>query len=99
MTVKAKVIGAIQLQLADGVQAVLVQEGEPWNGLVDYRCVSPKAMLGQRLIAVPEDKPGEFSRVFAHCFGRIANMEVLMATSELGKVLKAIKAETEAGTS
>lgn len=97
MTIKAKVIGAIELQLADGVQAVLVQEGEPWNGLVEYRCITPRAMLGQKLIAAPDSPSSGFSRVFDSVFGRLPEMDVLMATSELGKVLKAIQDEAARG--
>lgn len=97
MTIKAKVIGAIQLQLADGVQAVLVQEGEPWNGLVEYRCITPSAMRGQKLIAAPDSRGNDFSRAFDSVFGRLPEMDVLMATSELGKVLKAIKDEAARG--
>lgn len=99
MTIKAKVIGAIQLQLTDGVPAVLVQVGGPWNDMVEYQCVSPQAMLGQKLIVMSTNRGNHFSRVFDNIFGRIAEMEVLMATSELASVLKAIKAETEAGSS
>ncbi|MDY0747336.1 hypothetical protein SNE35_22730 [Paucibacter sp. R3-3] len=86
---KAKKIEAITLELTDGVQAVLVQEGAPWHGLVAYRCIAPGAFKDQLLIAMPDQTPG-LTRVFHTIFGQIVENDIVAASPSLGATIKAI---------
>lgn len=38
---KAQKITALRIALSDGVNAVLLPEGDDWNGMRKYRCVAP----------------------------------------------------------
>lgn len=46
---KAKTIQAVSIDLADNVEAVFVAQGEPWNGLQEWRCIAPGAFAGDRI--------------------------------------------------
>jgi hypothetical protein len=52
--IKAQEIAAVRLTLADGTEAVFVQEGAAWNKLTELRCVAPAALTGQIIITAPE---------------------------------------------
>jgi hypothetical protein len=48
---KAKEITALSVALGYGKQAVLLQEGEEWNGLTKFRCIAPPTLHGRIIIA------------------------------------------------
>jgi hypothetical protein len=82
---KANKVQAVALQLKDGGQAVLVQDGPAWNGLRKFKCIAPPQCDGLTVIAT-KDQDGNS---MAAMFGEIFNLEdgekwvVLMSSPDL----------------
>lgn len=95
---KARKVSAVAIALADGVEAVFVQEGDEWNSLREYRCIAPGAFAGQRIItARSPNSGGAMTVVFDEIFVRLQESIIVMASPDLGAALKAINAaETKA---
>ena len=93
--VKATKVRAIEIELSDGVKALLVQRGPDWNGLREYECFSPPMFNGDRVIAVPVGEAGPLARVFDDIFGKLGeDLQIVMATPGIAQALRAIKAST-----
>ena len=92
---KAKNIKAVQLDLTDGVKAVLVQDGDEWCTLRRFTCVAPEAFKGQILVVGPAEGGGGFFELFADNFGRLCEFPIFMASPGLAEVIKAINASTK----
>ena len=90
---KARRIRAIEIELAAGVKAVLVQHGLEWNRLTEFRCVSPAGFKDQVVIATPAGEGGPFTQVFKDVFGLVDDMAIVMASPAIGEALRAIKGE------
>lgn len=95
---KARKVSAVAIALADGVEAVFVQEGDEWNSLREYRCIAPAAFAGQLLITAPDPSfGGAMTVVFDELLGRSQQSIIVMASPDLAVALKAISAaETKA---
>lgn len=89
---KAENISAVRLRLSDGVEAVLVQEGDSWNTLREYRCIAPAGFVGQKLLTAPDDDNGLFTRVFRGGWGDMGSQAILMASPALGAAIQAVNA-------
>jgi hypothetical protein len=67
---KAKEITALAMPLRGGRQAVLLQEGDEWNGLTKFKCIAPHECVGLHVIAA---KPSteSLAAAFEEIFGAI----------------------------
>lgn len=87
---KASRVQALALQLTDGGQAVLVQDGPEWNGLRKFKCIAPPQCDGQSIIAVKDHEGSPM----ATAFGAIFNLDlderwvVVMTSPELAARLQ-----------
>lgn len=59
---RANKVQAVALQLKEGGQAVLVQDGPDWNGLRKFRCIAPPQCDGQTVIAKKDPDGGRTVR-------------------------------------
>lgn len=89
---KAQKITALRIALSDGVNAVLLPEGDDWNGMRKYRCVAPEAFRRQVVIVAPLQDASGLQRIFDDIFGRIEEMTIVMASPGLGQAIRAINA-------
>lgn len=87
---KAENISAVRLRLSDGVEAVLVQQGQTWNGLREYRCIAPAAFAGQKLLTVSNEDDSVFTRIFSSGWGDMGTQTIMMASPALGAAIQAI---------
>jgi hypothetical protein len=86
---KARKLKAVALTLPNNTEAVFVQEGDDWNTLRDYRCVSPAEFVGQTMITLPDHTTGGgLGRVFREAFGRMSDETILMASPALAAAIK-----------
>jgi hypothetical protein len=86
---KATKVQALALQLTEGGQATVVQDGPEWNNLRKFKCIAPPELDGQTIIATQdhEGSPLRFT------FGALLGLEderwvVVMASHDIGKRLK-----------
>lgn len=92
---KAKKVSAVAIELADGVEAVFIQDGDEWNAMREYRCIAPGAFAGQKIITAPDpSRGGPMTVVFDDLFGRLQQSIIVMATPDLGAAIKAVNAES-----
>ncbi len=82
---KAKEITALSLELKSGNQAVLLQEGEEWNGLTKFRCISPPAYCGQTVIATKDPESYSLAATMGAILGtaKAAEWTIITATPDL----------------
>jgi hypothetical protein len=89
---KVRHLHACELDLAGGVKVVLVQHGADWNGLREFRCVSPASFAGQLVIATPANRldEGAFARHFrlALNFDHVEEWSVVMASPDIGVAIR-----------
>lgn len=96
---KTKKIAAVSIELTGGVEAVFVQEGDSWNGLREYRCISPAAFAGSTIITAPDPSSGgPISLVLDDLFGRLQQSIIVMASPTIAAEMKAAHAATEKST-
>jgi|GEM_PF-4309789 len=96
--IKAQEIAAVRLTLADGTEAVFVQEGAAWNKLTELRCVAPAALTGQIIITAPEaPAPGGMSLLFERIFGPLAARVVVMASPGMAAELERLQPGPQPG--
>lgn len=91
-----KTIKAVGLNLLDDVEAVLVQDGEPWNGFREFRCVAPQEFAGQRVITIDEDESKAFGR-FLNFFDDILEFQIVMTSPAIGDAIKKARAAAKEG--
>jgi len=89
---KAREIMAVSITLSASIDAVFVQNGDEWNGLREYRCISPSAFAGQKVITSAFASEGPFVNFFGDMFGHIREQQIVMASPEIGAAIKAISA-------
>lgn len=87
---KASKIQAVALQLKDGGQAVLVQEGPEWNGLRKFRCIAPPQHDGQQVIATKDPESSPMGSLFGEIFKFDGGEQwvVVMASPDLAASLQ-----------
>jgi hypothetical protein len=87
---KVRKLSAVALTLPNKTEAVLVQQGDDWNTLREYRCVSPAEFAGQTMITVPDQvSGGAFGRFLGGPFGRLPDETIIMASPALGAAITA----------
>jgi hypothetical protein len=52
--IKGRSVKAIALPLRSGGEAILVQDGPPWEIVRKFKCIAPDALAGQFVLAMPE---------------------------------------------
>ncbi len=85
MKLVAKKVNAISILLKDKCPAVLVQDGDEWEGFCKFKCISPQDLRGQTIIASKQSSLGSFSCSF-NTFFKFENNEywlVVKASPEL----------------
>jgi len=94
--IKGRSVKAIALPLRSGGEAILVQDGPPWEIVRKFKCIAPEALAGQFVLAMQETLSA------AALIGRAFDMDgagdiwVIFATSpDLGAQL-AVKEEKPA---
>lgn len=65
---KATKVQAVALQLTDGGQAVLVQDGPEWNSLRKFKCIAPPQCDGQLVIATKDPNGSAMAALFGEIF-------------------------------
>jgi hypothetical protein len=87
---KASKLQAVALQLKDGGQAVLLQDGPEWNGLRKFRCIAPPQCDGQTVIATKDTEGGPMGALFGEIFslGQSEQWVLVMASPELAARLQ-----------
>lgn len=87
---KATKVQAVALQLKEGGQAVLVQEGPAWNGLSKFKCISPPACDGQTVIATKDPENSTMGALFGEIFnfGGGEQWVLVMASPDLAARLQ-----------
>ena len=65
---KANKVQAIALQLKETGQAVLVQDGDDWNGLRKFKCIAPAQFDGQMVIATKDLDSSPMAALFGEVF-------------------------------
>ncbi len=82
--IKASKVQAVALELKEGGQAVLVQDGPDWNGLRKFKCISPPQCDGQVIIAAKDDS-SPMAAVFGALFdlGENERWVVVMSSPDL----------------
>ncbi len=88
--IRAKKIHALAVPLTAGGDAILVQDGPEWNNLQKFKCISPKPLDGQTIIATRDQGNSPFSALFGAVF-QIDGHEkwvAVMATPELAASIK-----------
>lgn len=87
---KTKRISAVSLALPNGVEAVLVQQGPAWNGLHEYKCISPALFAGQTVITMPQANDRRSLGAFFAVLRRLDDEEVIvMASPDIGAEIQA----------
>lgn len=66
---KANKVNALGLPLAEGGQAVLVQDGPDWNGVRKFKCIAPPDLDGQTIIAAQDIEGSPLTAAFGRLFG------------------------------
>jgi hypothetical protein len=56
---KVKRVRAVSVALTDSINAVLLQQGDTWEGLCCYVCVTPGAFVGQKVITMDDETHGD----------------------------------------
>lgn len=97
MIVKAKKIGAVQITLSDGTDAVFVQDGAEWNTLIAYRCIAPAAFAGDVMITAQDPESPATLSAMLEVFGRIPERLIVMASPRLASAIKAISSPNAEG--
>lgn len=65
---KANKVQAVALQLKEGGEAVLVQDGTEWNGLHKFKCIAPPKCDGETIIATKNHDSSPLSALFGDIF-------------------------------
>ena len=65
---KANKVQAVALQLKECVQAVLIQDGQDWNGMRKFKCVAPPQYEGQIVIATKDPDSSQLGALFGEIF-------------------------------
>ena len=83
-------VQAIALQLNEGGQAVLVQDGPDWNNLRKFKCIAPPQCDGQMVIATRDQDGGPMAAAFGALFdlGENERWVIVMASPDLSARLK-----------
>ena len=87
---KAREIKAVSITLSASIDAVLIQNGDEWNGLREYRCISPSSFAGQKVITLASEGP--LVNLFGDMFGHIREQQIVMASPDIWAAIKAISA-------
>jgi len=90
--VKVKELNAVSLKLPDGGEAVLVQDGDSWNGILAFVCVSPRELAGEKVITMPGKGFGGFPHRFTRIFAVMGDHTVLLASDLIGEVMQKLDA-------
>lgn len=87
---KATKVQAIALEISDGGQAVLVQDGPDWNGLRKFKCIAPPTCAGQSVVAARDPSNSPLGAMFGELFnlGDGESWVVVMASPDLASQLK-----------
>lgn len=87
---KATKVQAVALQLTDGGQAVLVQDGPEWNGLRKFKCIAPPQCDGQTIIAAKDVEGSPMAAAFGALFdlGNNERWVVVMTSPDLAARLQ-----------
>lgn len=86
---RANKLQAVNLQLTEGGDAVLVQDGPEWNGLRKFTCIAPPQCDGQMIIAT-KDHDGSPMAAFGALFdlGQNERWVVVMSSPDLAARLR-----------
>ena len=90
LKIKAKPVEGFAVELAAGETLVFLARGALWNGLQEYRCVSPAALNGQRLIVSHEG--GEMGKTFEKIFRAESELMIVIASPDLLTLLREVAA-------
>ena len=87
---KANKVQAVALQLKEGGQAVLVQDGPDWNGLRKFKCIAPPQCDGQMVIATKDPDSSPMGALFGEIFnlGEGEQWVLVMASPDLAARLQ-----------
>jgi hypothetical protein len=87
---KANKVQAVALQLQEGGQAVLVQDGPDWNGLRKFKCIAPPQCDKQIVIATKDDNGSPMAAAFGALFdlGENERWVIVMCSPYLAALLK-----------
>ena len=64
--IKGRSVKAIALPLKSGGEAILVQDGQPWECARKFKCIAPDSLAGQSVLAMPES--GGFAALVGRAF-------------------------------
>jgi hypothetical protein len=94
---KVKRVRAVSVALTDSINAVLLQQGDTWEGLCCYVCVTPGAFVGQKVITMDDETHGSrFTALFERAMGKLGEEVIVMASPGIASAMYAIeKAEAD----
>ena len=87
---KANKVQAVALQLKEGGQAVLLQDGPDWNGLRKFKCIAPPQCDGQMVIATKDPDSSPMGALFGEIFNLAEDERwvLVMASPDLASRLQ-----------
>lgn len=103
MSLTAKTVRALELQLPGGITATMVQHGKTWNELAEWRCVAPEKLVNERIVTAPQtdgrqSMQGVFARAFGEIMGDGEHLLVVMASGTIAAELRSQAASPTAGS-